>query len=108
MSATLPMIVLKVSRCKRPAARLEANRGVDFAWSEVARVMLYELQIETSDGQVVLNALFPRGALRYSAPPWLAEKAGGRALRWRVVALDASGGTIVRSAWRLLGTGLRH
>ena len=89
-------------------ARLEANRGVDFAWSEVARVMLYELQIETSDGQVVLNALFPRGALRYSAPPWLAEKAGGKALRWRVVALDASGSMIVRSAWRSLGTGVRH
>jgi hypothetical protein len=64
---------------------------------------LYELQIETSDGQVVLNALLARGAVRYSAPPWLAERADGKPLRWRVVALDAGGGTIVRSAWRRLG-----
>jgi hypothetical protein len=80
------------------------NQGVDFAWSEVARAALYELQIETRDGLAVLNAVLPRGSLRYSAPPWLAERAGGKPLRWRVVALDAGGGVVVRSVWRSLGT----
>ena len=79
------------------------NQGVDFAWSEVARAALYELQIETRDGLAVLNAVVARGSLRYSAPPWLADRAGGKPLRWRVVALDAGGGVVVRSVWRSLG-----
>jgi hypothetical protein len=90
-------------------ARLEANVGVDFTWTEVARAGLYELQIEAADGtHVVLNAVLPRGVLRYSAPPWLVERAGGAALRWRIVARDAGGGAVVRSAWRSLGADPRH
>jgi hypothetical protein len=86
-------------------ARIEPNHGLAFAWSDVAKAALYELQIVTGDGQVVLNAVLARGALRYSAPPWLAERAGGESLRWRVVALDAGGSIVVRSAWRRLGAG---
>jgi hypothetical protein len=83
-------------------AGLEAGHAVDFAWSDVARAALYEVQIETDDGQAVLNAVLARGTLRYSAPPWLAERAGGKSLRWRVVALGAGGSIVVRSAWRRL------
>jgi hypothetical protein len=83
-------------------AGLEAGHAVDFAWSDVARAALYEVQIETDDGQAVLNAVLARGTLRYSAPPWLAERTGGKSLRWRVVALGAGGSIVVRSAWRRL------
>jgi hypothetical protein len=87
----------------RENVRMDAERAVDFSWTEVTSAVLYELQVETRDGQSLLSAVLPRGSPRYSAPPWLAERAGGKPLRWRVIALDAGGSAVVRSVWRPLG-----
>jgi hypothetical protein len=85
-------------------AKLEANRGVEFVWVENTGLApaLYEVQVEGKDGRAVLNAVVARGTLRYAAPPWLAERASGQPLRWRVVAMDAGGSVVARSVWRTL------
>ena len=89
----------------KPEAKLQASRAIEFAWAEIAgRSVVYELRIETRDGGAVLSAAVPRGVMRYAAPPWLAERAAGQPLRWRVVALDAGGSVVGRSEWRPLGS----
>jgi hypothetical protein len=81
-------------------ARLEAARTADFTWTEVARAVVYRLEIETADGRAVLSALVPRGLPLYRSPPWLADRAAGQPLRWRVVALDMAGDIVQRTGWR--------
>jgi hypothetical protein len=49
----------------------------------------------------VLAAVVKGGTGYYAAPPWLADRAG-EPLRWRVVALDDGGRTLVASDWRSL------
>ena len=48
----------------------------------------------------LLTAVLPRGTVSYSAPPWLAERAGGKPFRWRVIALDGTGRSLRSSPWR--------
>lgn len=83
-------------------ARIKPAHSVDFTWTVVARAALYQLDVQTRDGRAVLSAVVPRGIPLYRSPPWLAERAGGEPLRWRVVALDIGGSTIQRSPWRPL------
>jgi hypothetical protein len=63
---------------------------------------LYRLELADGAGKSVLSALIPSGVGTYRAPPWLRERAGVLALRWRVVALDESGGELGESPWRAL------
>jgi hypothetical protein len=48
----------------------------------------------------VLSAIVPAGAAAYRTPPWLADRAAGGELSWRVAALDLRGEEIRESAWR--------
>jgi hypothetical protein len=72
-----------------------------FAWNPIDNVLAYRLEIERSDnGEPVLQAVVQQGIASYAAPPWLAERAGGGELRWRVVALGPGGGPVEESPWR--------
>lgn len=84
-------------------ARIEPGRAADFTWTEAAGAAVYRLEIETEDGRPVLAALVPRGLPLYRSPPWLAERAAGQPLRWRVVAMDIAGDIVKRTGWRRLG-----
>src|SRR5207249_2265486 len=83
-------------------ARLAAGQPMAFSWSEDPRASTYRLEIDTLDGAALLTAFTQRGATAYRTPPWLAERAAGRALRWRVVALDGKGSDVNRSERRRL------
>jgi hypothetical protein len=60
----------------------------------------YRVEFESGDGSPLWRALVPGTARRYEAPPWLAERAGTRGIRWRVVGLAADGRNTVTSPWR--------
>ncbi len=83
-------------------AVLSGDRLAAFSWVEDPRAALYRLEIETAAGDAVLSAFAERGRPWYSPPPWLAQRVTEAGLRWRVVALDAGGGVLGRSAWRRL------
>ncbi|HZT57081.1 MAG TPA: hypothetical protein VFA21_00500 [Pyrinomonadaceae bacterium] len=78
------------------------GEAINFAWMEREGSALYRLELADGAGKSVLSALIPSGVGTYRAPPWLRERAGVLALRWRVVALDESGGELGESPWRAL------
>jgi len=80
---------------------LGAGQPATFNWVELTGAALYRLEIQSiEDRAPLLTALLPPGSPRYIAPPWLAEKAAGKAIRWRLTALDAGGRTLRSTAWR--------
>lgn len=93
-----------------PAPEAVLASGVAFTWVDPAAATLLRLEVQAGgDGgrateamAEVLSALVRPGTGRYDAPPWFAEAQRGKALRWRVVALDAEGRAAGASAWRSL------
>jgi hypothetical protein len=81
-------------------AVLDAEQPLDFRWSETGTAALYRLEVEDVAGTQLLSALLPTGSGAYHAPPWLKVKASNKPLRWRVLALDASGKTLVETSWQ--------
>jgi hypothetical protein len=77
------------------------GQPIDFTWTSLPQAALYRLEIETAGGVAVLSALVERGG-GYRAPDWLRGKVPGGLVRWRVVALDASGTEVSGSPWRRL------
>ncbi len=87
-------------RLRLPAANATVDpASLVFAWDAPARAEQYRVEVGVLDGTRVLAAIVPRTTRRYEAPPWLATSAPQPRLRWRVVALDARGREIGRSAW---------
>ena len=84
---------------------VDPTKPVEFSWSEIRQAAVYRLEIQDAQGKLVHAALVQTGIGAYRAPSWLKEKAGGGALRWRVVALDVEGRAIRASAWRVLKLG---
>ncbi len=84
----------------RADSTVNAATPLAFTWMESPRAAYSRLEIERPDGQPVHSAIVPRGSGGYRAPPWIAERAGGAAIRWRVVALDANGRERSSSSWR--------
>ncbi|MEM9407458.1 MAG: hypothetical protein AAGA81_15580 [Acidobacteriota bacterium] len=87
------------------APQADATPGpgaLDFSWTQARDAALYRLELQTANGDEIHQALLQQGIGVYRAPSWLAERAGGVGLRWRVVALDAEGGTAGQTAWRTL------
>ena len=82
-----------------PGARLQPDSLV-FIWRLLSQAALYQLEIESDAGAMILSALVPGAIAGYRAPPWLAERLPGGQLRWRVVATDAGGRYLGRSGWR--------
>jgi hypothetical protein len=86
-----------------PAAGALPAGPASFAWNPVENVLAYRLEIErTQDGEPLLRAVVQQGIATYAAPPWLAERAAGAELRWRVVALGPGGDPVEESPWRSL------
>lgn len=83
-------------------------RGLEFAWIGVGPTALYRLEVEGSNGQLVFAALIHGEAATYRAPPWLPDRTGGGPVRWRVVALSATGRTMRSSEWRSLDLATRE
>jgi len=90
----------------RDGDSLAVNAPLSVTWlvSGGPRVELYRVEVETDRGSSIWRAMLPRTARRYEAPPWIASRAGGRAVRWRVVGLSASGEALTTSDWRTLRT----
>ncbi len=79
---------------------LDRDLDLEFSWLEHVTAVLYRLEVTTMRGAGVLSALTERGATSYSAPGWLADRAGDGGLLWRVVALDGTGQVIGLTSWR--------
>jgi hypothetical protein len=75
--------------------------GIAFAWLDLPQADVYRVEVE-ADGRRILGALVPGGVAAYRPPPFLKERAGSGAIRWRVVALDVSGRELRASVWRRL------
>jgi hypothetical protein len=83
-----------------PNALLDSTASTTFTWRGLAQAALYRIELETEAGERLLSALVPGEVAGYRAPSWLVERAASRALRWRVVATDAAGRELGKSAWR--------
>lgn len=85
-----------------PAAEAMADGDMPvFTWSDGPVAVLLRWEMEPAEGGAeVLSALVRPGVGRYALPRWVAQAQRGRALRWRVAALDAQGGIVVSSGWR--------
>jgi hypothetical protein len=81
-------------------ARLDPAAPLQFSWSEAPQAAHYRLEVRDPDGAEVLAAVLAAGMGGYRAPPWLAERAGARGLRWRVTGVDLRGNDVARAAWR--------
>jgi hypothetical protein len=84
----------------RAADSLSVDSTVTFGWIEQPSASFYRLEITRDDDQPIHSAIIARGLGTYRGPPWLADRATGHALRWRVVALDARGKDQMTSEWR--------
>jgi hypothetical protein len=76
-----------------------------FAWSAPSDARWYRLEVETLAGVALLSAYVAGDTHTYRSPPWFSEQAGGKRLRWRVLAVDGTGRAIARTGWRPLGGG---
>lgn len=83
------------------------NAPVTFGWIENSSAAFYRVEVMRDDGELVHGAIVARGLGTYRAPPWLAEKAGGQGLKWRVVAVDARGRDGESTEWRPLRIGVK-
>ncbi len=91
---TLPLLA------PAPNALLDRSRALIFTWQTVPQAALFRIEIQTVEGTALLSALVPGELDGYQAPSWLAERAAGRAIRWRVIVTDPAGRELSRSAWR--------
>ena len=85
-----------------PAANATIARGTrwSFAWIPVATAARYRVEIRTIDGATLFEAVTGSDTGTYTPPPFLAERAGGGKLQWRVRAVDLAGTVVGRSRWR--------
>jgi hypothetical protein len=86
----------------RADARVSADSVLTVSWLQERNAALYRVDFETEEGAPLFSAVSPAGAVTYQAPPFLFERASGKAIRWRVVALGFGGGEMRRSQWRRL------
>ena len=84
-------------------ATIGADSMPTLRWMEECGAAVYRVELATDDGTPLLEALVRKSRAAYAMPPLVRERAGdARALKWRVVAIDANGTTLKRSGWRTL------
>jgi hypothetical protein len=86
----------------RADAQVSGDSVLTVSWLQERSAALYRVDFETEEGTPLFSAVSPAGAVTYQAPPFLFERAGDKAIRWRVVALGFGGGEMRRSQWRRL------
>lgn len=86
----------------RDGDSLSATAPFTVLWLPSAAIApdFYRVDLETEQGEPLLSALLPRTARRYEVPAWLATRASGRTIRWRVTGLAADGAHLRSSVWR--------
>jgi hypothetical protein len=89
----------------RNDATVPPDSTLTVSWLENRQAALYRVDFETDDGVPVFSAIAPAGSVTYRAPSFLAERGSGKALRWRVTALDFGGHESRRSPWRRVNLG---
>ncbi|MEZ4455371.1 MAG: hypothetical protein R2882_02290 [Gemmatimonadales bacterium] len=75
-----------------------AAGGALFTWAEAPGAGRYRIEFVSENGERSFAALVPAAVAGYRAPPWLAERLGTAAFRWRVVATDVLGRPVATSA----------
>jgi hypothetical protein len=85
-----------------PAAGATMPTGTrwSFAWLPVVSAARYRVEIRRADGTAVFEAVTGSEVGAYTPPPFLAARAGGGKLQWRVRAVDLAGKEVGRSQWR--------
>jgi hypothetical protein len=81
-------------------AVLQANKIAEFTWTEIEGAAFYKVELESIQGQSVLQAVVLPGTGLYRAPSWLPENNNISALRWRIIALDQAGKPLSETVWR--------
>lgn len=80
----------------------ELDKPIDFSWSEAEQAALYRLEVTGAEGNAIMSAVVLPGVGTYRAPSWLKDRSADGMLRWRVLALDQNGATIIETPWRAL------
>ena len=80
-----------------------AAPALNFSWAgaaggSAAGISYYRLEVQDESGTEIVSAMLRADAEQYTAPPWLAERAG-ETLRWRIVAMDSTGAQLSASDW---------
>jgi hypothetical protein len=83
-------------------ARVSRTTPLEFSWTQVAQAVVYRLDIEAAGGGHVHSALVDASGGIYRAPSWLPDRTTDGHLRWRVVAIGATGSEIRVTPWRSL------
>lgn len=84
-------------------AAVSAGSPIEFSWIETGgRSAFYRIEVRSESDEDLVAAVVPRGPGLYRAPAWLLEKAAGKGMRWRVIALDLVGREVSRTEWRRL------
>ncbi len=86
----------------RDRSAVPRDSTLTVSWLEDRHAALYRVEFQTEDGTNVLSAVAPAGAVTYQPPPFLLERANGRAIRWRVSSLGFNGAALRRSRWRTI------
>jgi len=76
-----------------------AEQPMHFSWSAAIDADYYRLEVQDESGAEIVSAMLKANASDYAPPSWLTERAGEN-LRWRVMALDASGALLHSSDWQ--------
>jgi len=100
--ATAPVTGARALRLVLPrdGATLPADSSLAVSWLEEWNAALYRVEFEATDGTAEFAAVVQPGVGSYRAPPLVMQKAAGKPVRWRVVALDFEGREMRRSGWR--------
>lgn len=86
----------------RPSAGVSSGATLTFAWAPVPLANRYRLEVQSTDGTSLFDAIIPAAVALYRPPPVFAERVGTSPLRWRVRAEDLAGRVLAVSAWRPL------
>ena len=88
----------------RDGATVSADSGFAMSWLEEWNAALYRVELEAEDGTKLFSAVVPPGTGAYRTPPFVAQQAAGKPIRWRVTALDFNGWAMRSSGWRTIKT----
>ncbi|MBK6457557.1 MAG: hypothetical protein IPF87_16000 [Gemmatimonadetes bacterium] len=87
----------------REGASVDRRVPFTFSWAVSVQAALYRVELRSESGAPVFSALVAAPLASYRTPPFLGDRlAEVTRLRWRVVATDASGREVARSAWRVV------
>jgi hypothetical protein len=76
--------------------------GLEFVWSKDEEAAFYRIELQDSEGKLILNAILRAPVSTYRAPSWVTARLADGQLYWRVIALDRDGKLLRETPHRLL------